>query len=77
MLKCWQPNADERPPFSTLVVLVSTDLERQAGYLEFSCSVDGFSAIDSKEKYLAVPSLTLPPPPLILVTQPDSDVETP
>ena len=77
MLKCWQANADERPPFSTLVVLVSTDLERQAGYLEFSCSADGFSAIDSKEKYLAVPSPTLPHSPLIVVTQPDSDVETP
>ena len=77
MLKCWQTDADERPPFSTLVMLVSTDLERQAGYLEFSCSADGFIAIDGKEKYLAVPSPTLPPPPLIVVTQPDSDVEIP
>ena len=77
MLKCWQASPDERPPFSTLVVLVSTDLERQAGYLEFSCSADGFIAIDSKEKYLAVPSPTLPPPPMIMVTQPECDVETP
>ena len=46
MQKCWQADADERPPFSTLVVLVSTDLERQAGYLEFSCSADGFSPKD-------------------------------
>ena len=77
MLKCWQADADERPPFSTLVVLVSTDLERQAGYLDFSCSADGFIAIDGKEKHLAVPSPTLPPPPMIVVTQPNSDEETP
>ena len=77
MLKCWQVNADERPPFSTLVVLVSTDLERQAGYLDFSCSADGFIAIDGKEKYLAIPSPTLLPPPMIMVTQPECDVETP
>ena len=77
MLKCWQANADERPPFSTLVVLVSTDLERQAGYFEFSCSADGFLSKDSKEQYLAVPSPTLPPPPLIVVTQPECNVETP
>ena len=77
MLKCWQANPDERPPFSTLVVLVSTDLERQADYLDFSCSADAFLPKDSKEKRLAVPSPTLPPPPLIMVTQPDSDVETP
>ena len=77
MLKCWQANADERPPFSTLVVLVSTDLERQAGYLDLSCSADGFLSKDSKEKYLAVPPPTLPPPPLIVVTQPECDVETP
>ena len=77
MLKCWQANPDERPPFSTLVVSVSTDLERQAGYLNFSFSADGFSANTSKENYLAVPSPTLPPPPMIVVTQPDSDVETP
>ena len=77
MLKCWQANADERPPFSALVVLVSTDLERQAGYLDFSCSADGFIAIDGKEKQLVVPSPTLPPPPMIVVTQPDSDEETP
>ena len=48
MLKCWQTNADERPPFSTLVVLVSTDLEHQAGYLGLSCSADGFLLKDSK-----------------------------
>ena len=77
MLKCWQADPDERPSFSTLVVLVSTDLERHAGYLDFSFPADAFSAIDSKEKYLAVPSPTLPHPPLIVVTQPDSDVETP
>ena len=77
MLKCWQVNADERPPFSTLVVLVSTDLERQAGYLDFSCSADGFLSKDSKEKYIAVPPPTLPPPPLIMVTQPECNVETP
>ena len=46
MQKCWQADADERPQFSTLVVLVSTDLERQAGYLEFFCSADGFSPKD-------------------------------
>ena len=77
MQKCWQVNADEQPPFSTLVVLVSTDLERQAGYLDFSCSADGFIAIDGKEKFLTVPSPTLPPPPLIMVSQPEYDVEKP
>ena len=77
MLKCWQANPDERPPFSTLVVLVSTDLERQAGYLEFSLAADGFLANTSKdEKYLAIPSPTLPPPPIIVVTQQESDIET-
>ena len=78
MLKCWQANPDERPPFSTLVALVSTDLERQAGYLDFSLAADSFLANTSKaEKYFAVPSPTLPPPPIIVVTQLESDTETP
>ena len=77
MLKCWQANPDERPPFSTLVALVSTDLEHQAGYLDFSLAADGFSANTSKENYLAMPSPTLPPPPIIVVTQLESDTETP
>ena len=64
MLKCWQVNPDERPPFSTLVVLVSTDLERQAGYLDFSFPADASPT---------PPSPTLPSPPLIVVTQLDND----
>ena len=36
MLKCWLIKADERPPFSELVVLVSKALERRAGYLDFT-----------------------------------------
>jgi len=36
MLKCWLIKADERPPFSELVELVSKTLERRAGYLDFS-----------------------------------------
>ena len=94
MLKCWQTDPDERPSFSTLVVLVSTDLEHQAGYLDFSFPTDAFSPQDSKEKCLALPcptppshtppshtppsptlpSLTPPSPPLIVVTQADSDI---
>ena len=77
MLKCWLVSPDERPSFSMLVVSVSTDLERQAGYLEFSFSADGFSVNTSKEKYLAVPLPALPPPPIIVVTQTESDTETP
>ena len=79
MLKCWQADPDERPSFSTVVVLVSTDLERQAGYLDFSFPTDAFSPQDSKEKCLALPSPTPPSPtppspPLIVVTQTDSDI---
>ena len=70
MLKCWQANADERPPFSELVELVSTDLERQAGYLEFSFSADDVLPKDNKETSL--PSTS---PPLIVVTPSDSDME--
>ena len=71
MLKCWQINADERPSFSTLVVLVSTDLEHQAGYLDFSFPNDAFPPKDSEEKCLPSPSPS--PAPAIVVTQADSD----
>ena len=76
MLKCWQANADERPPFSELVELVSTDLERQAGYLDFSFSPDDVSPKDNKEKSLPLPSPTTTSPPLIVITPSDSDVDT-
>ena len=76
MLKCWQANADERPLFSELVELVSTDLERQAGYLEFSFSSDDILPKDNQEKSLPLPSPTSTSPPLIVVTPSDSDMET-
>ena len=77
MLKCWQANADERPPFSELVELVSTDLERQAGYLDFSFSPDDVSPTteDNKEKSLPLPSPTTTSPPLIVITPSDSDID--
>lgn len=75
MLKCWQANADERPPFSELVELVSTDLERHAGYLQFSFSTDDFSPKDNKEKCLPLPSPTSASPPQIVVTPSDSDMD--
>jgi len=67
MLKCWRANASERPSFSTLVTLVSTDLEHQAGYLDFSFPGDAFPHKDSEEKHLPSPSPTVSSPPLIVV----------
>ena len=72
MLKCWQANADERPPFSELVELVSADLERQAGYLKFSFPPDNVSPKDN-----IFPSPTSTSPPLNVVTHAVSDNDAP
>ena len=72
MIQCWLISADERPPFSQLVALVSTALERQAGYLDISCTCTTTAGVlstslecDSGEKFL------------VMVAQPDNEIETP
>lgn len=37
ILRCWCENADKRPPFSKLVVDITTSLNDIAGYVDFSC----------------------------------------
>ena len=37
MLRCWCENAGKRPPFSKLVVDITTSLNDIAGYVDFSC----------------------------------------
>lgn len=74
MLKCWLSNADERPSFSKLVVLVSTDLEHQAGYLNVS-SASFLSEGEGKQKCVVSPSPMSPTIPLIVIIQPDNEVE--
>ena len=74
MLKCWLANVDDRPPFSKLVVLVSADLECQAGYLNVSS--DSFLCEgEGREKRVASPSAMSPTKPLIVITRPDNEVE--
>jgi len=77
MLKCWLANADERPPFSKLVALVSADLERQAGYLDVSSipSASFLSENEGREKCIPSLSAMSPTIPLIVITRPDNEVE--
>ena len=46
VLRCWCESADKRPPFSKLVVDITTSLEAIAGYIDFSC----VSVLDKKEE---------------------------
>lgn len=82
MLKCWKANADDRPSFSKLVALVSADLERRAGYLDFSGGrTSSFLSApvkgDGREMCIAPISTTSPSTPQIVVTEPDKELEAP
>ena len=36
---CWNESPEQRPTFLDLVDLISTTLEKEAGYLDLSCSL--------------------------------------
>ena len=83
MIQCWLISANERPPFSQLVALVSTALERQAGYLDISCTCTTTAGVlstslecDSGEKFLGSPSPTSPIQSPVTVAHPDNEIET-
>ena len=84
MFKCWLISADDRPSFSQLVALVSTALERQAGYLDISCTCTPKAGVlstspecDSREKFLGSPSPISPIQSPIMVAQPENEIDTP
>jgi len=84
MLKCWKASADDRPPFSKLVALVSAALERRAGYLDFSCGrTSSFLSTSVKrdgrnlEKCTAPISTSSTTIPQIVITELDKEWEAP
>lgn len=49
MLKCWEGQPENRPPFSVLVSLVSSLLESNAGYMNFNDNTTSEETAAAKE----------------------------
>ena len=67
MLSCWNTNPNVRPPFSEIVVTVSTALERLAGYMDFTTAMNAAHPTPQD-----IPS-DGPPPVTVVITGPEGD----
>ena len=68
MLSCWNTNLNDRPPFSEIVVTVSSALEHLAGYLDFTTAMNAAHPTPPQDA-----SNGGPPPVIVMITGPEGD----